>query len=86
MSAPKLVVIAGPNGSGKSTLTRKLASAGFNFGEYINPDDIAAGLVGSYDDRVLRAQKIADGLRETCIAEKRSFSFETVMSHESKTR
>lgn len=84
MSAPKLVVIAGPNGSGKSTLTRKLASAGFNFGAYVNPDEIAASLVGPYDDRVRQAQKIADGLRETYIADKRSFSFETVMSHESK--
>ncbi len=36
------MVIAGPNGSGKTTLTRYLQARGIEFGEYINPDDIAA--------------------------------------------
>ena len=39
-------MIAGPNGSGKTTLTQYLAAAGVNFGNYINPDDIAKTLVG----------------------------------------
>lgn len=84
MSAPRLVIIAGPNGSGKTTLTRQLLADGFDFGNYVNPDDIAAGLDGDYDERVRRAQKIADELRERFIAEGRDFAFETVMSHESK--
>jgi predicted ABC-type ATPase len=84
MPAPRLVIIAGPNGSGKTTLTRKLLADGVDFGRYINPDDIAASLSGEYDDRVRRAQKIADELRDQFIAEKRDFAFETVMSHESK--
>lgn len=84
MSAPRLVSIAGPNGSGKTTLTRQLLADGFDFGNYINPDDIAARLDGDYDERVRRAQKIADELRERFIAEGRDFAFETVMSHESK--
>ena len=54
------------------------------FGEYINPDDIASELQGSYDDRVRQAQAIADRRREACIEARRSFSFETVMSHPSK--
>jgi len=81
---PFVVVIAGPNGSGKSSLTCHLQALGFDFGDYINPDDIAAGLQGSYDERVRRAQAIADTRRAEAIAARRSFSFETVFSHPSK--
>jgi predicted ABC-type ATPase len=77
-------VIAGPNGSGKTTLTRYLQARGVEFGEYINPDDIAASLQGSYDERVRAAQQIADKRRDDCIASRRDFAFETVMSHPSK--
>ena len=81
---PFLVVIAGPNGSGKSSLTQHLHAQGYTFGEYINPDDIAAGLSGSYEERVRRAQAEADTRRAQAIAARRSFSFETVFSHPSK--
>jgi predicted ABC-type ATPase len=77
-------MVAGPNGAGKTTLVRTLRQTGVEFGEYINPDDIARELPGSYDDRVRQAQVIADRRREACIEAKRSFSFETVMSHPSK--
>jgi len=81
---PFLLMIAGPNGAGKSTLIRALLQQGVELGEYINPDDIARELSGSYDERVRQAQVIADRRREACIEAKRSFSFETVMSHPSK--
>jgi predicted ABC-type ATPase len=81
---PVAVMIAGPNGSGKSTLTRGLLAAGVDLGVHVNPDDIAATLSGSYDDRVSDAQRIADRMRQECIRDRRSFSFETVMSHPSK--
>ena len=84
MSKPFVVIVAGPNGSGKTTLTTLLRQRGLDFGEYVNPDDIAVGLKGSYDARVREAQAIADEMRDECIAEGRSFSFETVMSHHSK--
>jgi predicted ABC-type ATPase len=77
-------MVAGPNGSGKTTLTRLLVERGIQLGEYINPDEIAEKLAGSEFERALQAQAIADRLRSACIAEKRSFSFETVMSHPSK--
>lgn len=77
-------MVAGPNGSGKTTLIESLRRQGIDFGEYINPDDIAAKLEGSYVARVAEAQIIADHRRETCIETKRNFSFETVMSHPSK--
>jgi predicted ABC-type ATPase len=77
-------MVAGPNGSGKTTFIAHIRSQGIDLGEYINPDDIAAGLSGSYDDRVRQAQRLADESRERCLAAGVSFTFETVMSHLSK--
>jgi predicted ABC-type ATPase len=77
-------MVSGPNGSGKTTLTRQLRRDGVDFGLYINPDDIALDLEDSYDDRVRRAQAIADQQRAEALDRGESFSFETVMSHPSK--
>jgi len=77
-------MIAGPNGAGKTTLTKFLRQKPIEFGEYINPDDVANELEGPYDARVKHAQSVADSRREACIVARRSFSFETVMSHPSK--
>jgi predicted ABC-type ATPase len=82
--APVLLMIAGPNGSGKTTLTRQLLADGIDLGDYINPDDIAATLNGDYDVRVAEAQRVAEARRQEFLSRKRSFSFETVMSHPSK--
>ena len=81
---PFLLVFAGPNGSGKSTLTNYLIAAGIDFGEYINPDEIAAKLDMPEPQRSRQAQTIADFQRDRCLASGLSFSFETVMSHPSK--
>jgi len=77
-------MISGPNGSGKTTLTNQLRARDVDLGEYINPDDIAKNLTGSYEARSAAAQKIADERRDEAIRVGRSFSFETVMSHPSK--
>jgi len=81
---PTLIVIAGPNGSGKTSLTEFLKRQDYDFGDYINPDDIAKGLTGTYEERVRRAQGLADERRKDAISAGRSFSFETVFSHPSK--
>lgn len=83
-SRPILTVFAGPNGSGKSSLTRHLAAAGYDFANYINPDDIATTLSGSYEARVREAQSLADARRAEAIEQHLSFTFETVFSHPSK--
>jgi predicted ABC-type ATPase len=81
---PKMILIAGPNGSGKTTLTEKLKSAGVDFGEYVNPDDIVLTLEGSGDEVVRKAQKIAENKRQDLLKAGISHSFESVMSHHSK--
>ena len=72
--APKIIVFAGPNGSGKSTVSKAWDIAGL----YINADDIKA-IRGCSD---LEAAQEAERLRELCILERRSFTFETVLSTE----
>lgn len=69
---PQILVFAGPNGSGKSTIT-----SGFQIiGEYINADEIKKR--EKCDD--LTAAQIATALREKFIDERKSFTFETVLS------
>jgi predicted ABC-type ATPase len=84
LAQPFVLMIGGPNGSGKTSLTQWLRQNDIDLGQYINPDDIARELDGSYAERSAAAQGRADQLREECIEAKRSFSFETVMSHPSK--
>jgi predicted ABC-type ATPase len=72
--APKITVFAGPNGSGKSTVSQAWETAGM----YINADDIKVKR-GCSD---LEAAREAERLRELCYSERKSFTFETVLSTE----
>lgn len=71
---PEIIVFAGPNGSGKSTIT-KMAKV---IEPYINADDIKRSNYCSD----LEAAQIAERMRENAIANKNSFTFETVLSTE----
>lgn len=92
---PYVVVFAGPNGSGKTSLideVRKtgLAALGGIFpipSDFINPDQVAKDLVGEFEsqeehDRA--AQNAAIKMRLNAIDNRRTFAFETVMSHTSR--
>lgn len=83
---PLLTVIAGPNGSGKSSLKDMLVRQGVNFGTYINADEIAKNLGLTGDAGAREAQKLADAAREHSLHNGEDFSFETVMSHQSKVQ
>ena len=69
---PELQVFAGPNGSGKSTITPAFPLVG----EYVNADDIQrqGGVTN------LEAAELAMQLKRYYIENRRSFTFETVMS------
>jgi len=71
---PKILVFAGPNGSGKSTVTPAWEKVGL----YINADDIKV----KRDCSDLEAAQEAERLRELCFSQRRSFTFETVLSTE----
>ena len=72
LKLPEIIVFAGPNGSGKSTITR-LAKI---IEPYINADDIKRSTQCSDLEAAIKAES----LREFAVANKMSFTFETVMS------
>ena len=43
-SRPQFTIFGGPNGSGKSTAYERFVRAGFDSGEYLNPDEIARSM------------------------------------------
>ena len=71
---PEVLVFAGPNGSGKSTITRMAGIVG----NYINADDIKRTTLCTDLEAAIKAEE----LRERMIAEKKDFTFETVLSTE----
>lgn len=90
---PSLRLIAGPNGSGKTALTKVLREEyAVPLGQYLNPDDIAkyisfSSISSDYQDDELLAAKLAQsistGLRSDWVRDGLSFTYESVMSHES---
>ena len=84
---PELIIIAGPNGSGKTSIPQQFLHHEWAEGTtYINPDQIAKDTFGDWNDKeaVLKAANYSSDLREKCLAEKRSFVFETVFSAQDK--
>lgn len=84
---PELIIIAGPNGSGKTSVTTKFLHHEWAEGTiYINPDEVAKERFGDWNSReaILSAANYCAEWRERCLAEKKSFVFETVMSAEDK--
>lgn len=76
-----VIMISGPNGSGKSTLTAQYIQNHSSFPKlYINADNLKK----EYDLTDQAAQLKADELRQQALKERKSFAFETVMSHASK--
>ena len=84
---PVLIVIAGPNGSGKTTITSKILKHEWLEGAvYINPDQVAQDRFGDWNSpkAVMQAAQYCEEERETCLRNKQSLIFETVLSSEGK--
>ncbi|MDE5842612.1 MAG: zeta toxin family protein [Muribaculaceae bacterium] len=84
---PELIIIAGPNGSGKTSITQQFLHHEWAEGTtYINPDQVAKDMFGDWNnsEAVLKAANYCSKLRDRCLAEKKSFVFETVFSAQDK--
>ena len=84
---PVLVIIAGPNGSGKTTITSKiLKHEWLEDAVYINPDNVAQERFGDWNspEAVLQAAQYCEEERESCLRNRKSLIFETVLSSEGK--
>lgn len=78
---PSLTIFAGPNGSGKSTAFDRFLRAGFDSGEYLNPDEIAKSLAGSGAPAVdLRAGREVIRRTRSLIDARRSFVRESTLT------
>ena len=82
-SRPCFTIFGGPNGSGKSTAYDRFLQAGFDSGEYLNPDEIAKSLnagsaAGTAVD--LRAGREVVQRTRSLIAEGRSLVRESTLT------
>lgn len=78
---PSLTIFAGPNGSGKSTAYDRFLAAGFDSGEYLNPDEIARSLGESGASAVdLRAGREVIQRTRSLIDARRSFVRESTLT------
>ena len=71
---PEILVFAGPNGSGKTTITRLAVKVG----GYVNADEIKSAM----NCTDLEAAQYAEAQRESLLAKRVNFTFETVLSTE----
>jgi len=84
MQAPRIVILAGPNGAGKSTLAKYLLPVGAEIVEFVNADQIAAGLSGFRPETVaFEAGRIMLARIQTLLQSQKSFAFETTLSSKS---
>ena len=80
---PRFTIFAGPNGSGKSTAYLRFLDAGYDAGEYLNPDDIAKELGAASDAPAvidLRAGREVILRSRALIEARRPFVRETTLS------
>ena len=75
---PRFTLFAGPNGAGKTTAYRRFLDAGYETGEYLNPDDIARSLGKTAAD-VTAGREVIRRTR-SLIAARRPFVRETTLS------
>ena len=84
MSDPVLHLVAGPNGAGKTTLHRRVIDPATHL-LFINADLIAHDRwPGEELEHAYEAAAIATAARAECLAQRQSFTTETVFSHPSK--
>ena len=78
---PRCYVIAGPNGAGKTTFALKYLPMIASCHDFINVDEIAAGLSPlGYEAGLIQAGKVFLDMLQQKIAARKDFAFETTLS------
>ena len=78
---PNVYVIGGANGSGKTTVARILLPNFLDVFEYVNADEIAAGLSPFKAESVaMQAGRLMLGRLDTLVQERANFAFETTLA------
>ena len=81
---PYVVVVAGPNGAGKSTTAQHLLRDTLEVSEFVNADDIAAGLSAFRPETVaVSAGRIMLARMRQLAAARANFAFETTLASRS---
>ena len=81
---PDVVVIAGPNGAGKSTIAPALLRDLLHVRQFVNADQIAAGLSGfDPEGTAFRAGRLMLSRLHELADEREDFAFETTLSSRS---
>jgi predicted ABC-type ATPase len=76
---PRLGIVAGPNGSGKTSFYEQVLR--LQFPRWVNADEIGRTLIeAAGSKRDLAAARLAEEQRESWLAERVTFAFETVFS------
>ncbi|MEA5534999.1 zeta toxin family protein [Crocosphaera sp. XPORK-15E] len=74
-------IIGGANGSGKTTVARRLLPYFLDIFEYVNADEIAAGLSPFNPESVaIQAGRLMLGRLDTLVKERADFAFETTLA------
>ncbi len=78
---PNVYVIGGANGSGKTTVARRLLPYFLDVFEYVNADEIAAGLSPFNPESVaMQAGRLMLERLNTLVKERTDFAFETTLA------
>jgi predicted ABC-type ATPase len=81
MAKPKIVVVAGPNGAGKSFAAPRLLQRAYRIREFINADQIAAGLSAYAPESVaFEAGRVMIKRLHALAKQRASFAFETTLA------
>ncbi|HEY9865417.1 MAG TPA: zeta toxin family protein [Candidatus Obscuribacterales bacterium] len=84
---PNLYIICGANGSGKTTAARQILPNFLEVFEYVNADEIAAGLSPFHPESVaIQAGRLMLGRLKTLVDNRVDFAFETTLATRSYAR
>lgn len=77
---PTIVLLAGPNGAGKTTFINGFLRERAEAFQFVNPDEVARGLIGGSPNRDLAAGRLVLERLEALVAERADFVLETTLA------